>query len=58
MNTKLTAALLLGLLTTTQVHASCLNPNADSRLRTYCVGESIVSTRFNVSDDDSWYTAA
>lgn len=41
MNKKLTAALTLGLLTTHQAHASCVNPNADSRLQTFCIVESI-----------------
>ena len=46
----LTAALTLGLLITTQAHASCLNPNADSRLRKYCVGETLKNRRVSLGD--------
>jgi hypothetical protein len=44
------AALVLGLLTTTQADASCLNPNADTRLRTYCVAETLAGKAITLSD--------
>jgi hypothetical protein len=30
--------------------ASCLNPNADSRLRTYCVSETLKGMRVGLGD--------
>ena len=35
---------------TTQANASCLNPNVDSRLRTYCIGETLKNRRVSLGD--------
>lgn len=40
----------LGLLSTTASEASCLNPNADTRLRTYCVAETRVGNAVTLND--------
>ena len=52
MKTKLQlkAALFLGLLLSTQADASCLNPNADTRLRTYCVADSLLGNAVTLND--------
>ena len=44
------AALTLGLLITMPLNASCLNPNADSRLRTFCVGETLKNRSVRLND--------
>jgi hypothetical protein len=46
----LKAALIVGLLSTSQAKASCLNPNADSRLRTFCVAETLNRNEISVGD--------
>jgi hypothetical protein len=43
-------ALFLGFLTTGSVNASCLNTNADTRLRTYCVAETLVGNAVTLGD--------
>ena len=44
------AALILGLPFATTAHASCLNPNADTRLRTFCVAETLVGNAVSLND--------
>jgi hypothetical protein len=43
-------AFLSGLLTATTAQASCLNPNADTRLRTYCVAETLLGNADTLND--------
>ena len=43
-------ALSLGLLFSAEAHASCLNPSADSRLRTYCVTETLKDRMVTLGD--------
>jgi hypothetical protein len=43
-------ALALGLLSSTTAEASCLNPNADSRLRTLCVAETLAGSAVTIND--------
>ena len=50
LNFKDKAVLFLGLLTATQAQASCLNPNGDSRLRTYCVAETLMGNAVTLGD--------
>jgi hypothetical protein len=44
------AALAISLLYPTSVDASCLNPNADTRLRTYCVAETLAGNAVTLND--------
>ena len=49
-NFKCNAVLILGLLFPTTTEASCLYPNADTRLRTYCVAETLVGNAVTLND--------
>ena len=42
--------LTLGLLSVNQSHANCLNSNAESRLRTYCLTETLRGKTVSISD--------
>lgn len=42
--------LICGLIAPHTVYASCLNPNADTRLRTYCVAETLVGNVASLND--------
>jgi hypothetical protein len=44
------AVLISGLLFCTTAQANCLNPNADTRLRTYCVAETLVGNAVTLGD--------
>lgn len=47
---KVSLYLALGLLSATSVQASCLDPNADSRLRTLCVAETLAGNAVTLND--------
>lgn len=46
----MTLTLSLGLLSANIAHSSCLNPNADSRLRAYCLTETLRGKTVSISD--------
>lgn len=47
---KIFSAIIAFAATAVEVEASCLNPNADTRLRTYCVAETLLGNAVTLND--------